>query len=67
MSVLEQRLMLRPTEFAEAIGVSRSKGYELIASGEVPSVRVGKRGQRVPVAAAKEWIARQLESRGDAA
>jgi excisionase family DNA binding protein len=53
------RLALRPAEFAEAIGVSRSKAYELIKSGEVPSVTIGGI-TRVPVAAALELIARKL-------
>jgi excisionase family DNA binding protein len=54
-----ERMMLRPAEAAEAIGVSRSKVYELIAGGEIPSVRVGG-CIRVPVAALREWIDRQL-------
>jgi excisionase family DNA binding protein len=53
------RLMLRPIEAAEAIGVSRSKAYELIASGEIPSVKVGG-CVRVPVDALRLWIDRQL-------
>ncbi len=53
------RLMLRPTEAAETIGVSRNKAYELIAAGEIPSVKVGG-CVRVPVAALQSWIARQL-------
>jgi excisionase family DNA binding protein len=56
------RLLLRPVEAAEAIGVGRSKVYELLASGELPSVRVGS-SVRVPVDALRAWIARQLETR----
>jgi excisionase family DNA binding protein len=55
------RLLYRPTEFAEAIGVSRSKAYEIIAAGIVPSIRVGS-SVRVPVDAAREWIERQLSA-----
>lgn len=54
-----ERLMLRPTEAADAIGVSRSKAYELIAKGEIPSVHVGG-CVRVPVDALRSWIDRQL-------
>jgi excisionase family DNA binding protein len=54
--------MLRPGEFGEAIGVSRSKAYELIASGAVPSVKVGG-CVRVPVEALKVWIGQQLTER----
>jgi excisionase family DNA binding protein len=57
------RLLLRPLEAAEAIGIGRSKVYELLASGELPSVRVGS-SVRVPVDALREWVTRQLEARG---
>jgi excisionase family DNA binding protein len=55
-----ERLMLRPNEAAEAIGVSRSKAYELIAAGQIPSVKVGG-CVRVPVAALQAWINSQLQ------
>ncbi len=60
-----ERLAYRPAEVGEAIGVSRSKAYELIAAGEIPSVKVGG-CVRVPVAALQAWIARQLAERGEA-
>jgi excisionase family DNA binding protein len=50
-----ETLMLRPTEAAAAIGIGRSKVYELLASGELPSVRIGA-SVRVPVAALRDWI-----------
>jgi excisionase family DNA binding protein len=56
---LENRLALRVAEFAHAVGISRSKAYELIAAGDVPSIRLGG-SVRVPVDAMKTWIARQL-------
>jgi excisionase family DNA binding protein len=54
-----ERLLLRPAECADAIGVSRSKTYDLIATGEIPSIRVGG-SVRVPVAELREWIGRRL-------
>jgi excisionase family DNA binding protein len=57
-----EKLLLRPVEAAEAIGIGRSKVYELLAAGELPSVRVGS-SVRVPVDALRAWIARQLEAR----
>ncbi len=42
------RLLLRVTEAAETLGISRSKCYELIASGELPSIRIGQ-SVRVPL------------------
>jgi excisionase family DNA binding protein len=58
-----ERLLLRPVEAAEAIGVSRSKIYELLASGDLPSVRIGA-SVRVPVEALRAWIAEQLDDAG---
>jgi len=56
-----ERLLLRPVEAAEAIGVTRSKIYELRASGDLPSVRIGA-SMRVPVDALRAWIAEQLDA-----
>ncbi len=53
------KLMYRPNEAADAIGISRSKAYELIAAGKIPSVKVGG-CVRVPVSALQAWIADQL-------
>ena len=53
------RLLLRPTEAAEAIGIGRSKVYELLASGEIPAIRIGG-SVRVPVDALRAWIASRL-------
>jgi excisionase family DNA binding protein len=46
------RLLLRPSEAAEIIGLSKSKIYQLIATGAVPSLRLeGTRMIRIPLAA----------------
>jgi excisionase family DNA binding protein len=60
-----EKMLLRPVEAADAIGVGRSKMYELLASGELPSIRVGA-SVRVPVEELRAWIARQLERRTEA-
>ena len=50
-------LLLRPVQVAELLNVSRSKVYELIAAGKLPSVRLeGGRLIRVPYKALREWI-----------
>ena len=54
-----ERLLLKPTEAAEVIGLGRSKTYELISKGLIPSVRIGK-SVRVPVAALRNWVEQQL-------
>ena len=56
------RLLLRPTEVANSLGIGRSKAYELIAAGTIPSIRIGG-SVRVPVDVLRAWIARQLEAR----
>lgn len=54
-----ERLLYKPIEVGEAIGVNRAKAYELIASKEIPSIRVGG-SLRVPVDALRSWIQQQL-------
>ncbi len=55
------KLLLRPTEAAEALGLGRSKTYELLASGVIPSVRIG-RSLRVPTEALQQWVREQVVS-----
>ena len=47
---IERPLFVRPAEAAKLIGVSRSKCYELIAAGQIPSRRFGS-SIRIPLAA----------------
>jgi len=57
-----ERILLRPAEAAEMIGVSWSKIYELIASGAIPSVRLQDgRMIRVPAAALKALAKNKTE------
>ena len=62
---MTDRLLLRPSEAGEAMGVSRSKAYELIAAGKIPSVKVGG-CVRVPVDGLKAWITRQVKEQSEA-
>jgi excisionase family DNA binding protein len=56
---MSERLLLKPAEAAEAIGVSRARAYELIAEGAIPSIRLGS-SVRVPVQSLREWIDRKV-------
>ena len=56
---LDARLLLRPTEAALALGVSRSKIYDLIASKAIPSIKLGG-SVRVPAIQLQAWIDAQL-------
>jgi len=49
------RLLLTVPEAAAALAVSRSKLYQLIASGAVDSVRIDG-SRRVPVSALQDYI-----------
>ena len=53
------KLLLRPIEAAEALGIGRSKTYELLSSGRLPSIRIGG-SVRVPLAALQRFIDQQL-------
>ncbi len=57
MTTEVQRLLLTPTEAAQALGIGRSKLYELIAAGVIPSVRIGS-CRRIAADALNEFIAR---------
>jgi excisionase family DNA binding protein len=56
-------LLLRVDEAAEALALSRTKVYELMASGELESVKVG-RARRVLLASLRHFVARQYEGAG---
>jgi excisionase family DNA binding protein len=60
MQSMDAKWLLRPGEVAVALGIGRSKVYSLLATGVIPSVRVGG-SVRVPVEALRAWITTQLE------
>lgn len=49
-------LLLRPEQAAQALGIGRSKVYELISSGALRSVKIGG-ARRIPAAALTEFVA----------
>jgi excisionase family DNA binding protein len=54
------RLLLTMPEAAEALAISRSKLYELIAAGLVRSVRIDG-SRRVPIEALETYVATLLD------
>ncbi len=54
------RLLLTVPEAAEALAISRSKLYELIAAGLVRSVRIDG-SRRIPMEALEMYVARLLD------
>jgi len=53
----EGRLVLSVTEAAELLGISRGLAYELARTGQLPSLRLGRRVV-VPRAALLTWLER---------
>ncbi len=55
------RILLRALEVAEALNIGRSKAYEMMASGQLPVVRIG-RAVRVPADALLNWVERETKN-----
>ena len=51
----EQKLLLRCSEAAKLLSLSRAKVYEMAAARELPVVHVG-RAVRIPAQALRRWI-----------
>lgn len=54
----KDRLALRPGKVAELLDVSKDTVYELIHSGRLPAIRIGRRFV-VPRKALEDWITAQ--------
>jgi len=58
------KLLLKPSEAFKVMSIGRSTGYAMIASGELPSIRIG-RAVRIPADGLKDWVKRQTEKNAD--
>jgi excisionase family DNA binding protein len=54
------KLVLTVNEAAQLLGVGRSKVYDIIRTGELPSIRIGS-CRRVPMDALRGYIASLAE------
>jgi excisionase family DNA binding protein len=59
----EPRLLYRPEEAAEALGLSRARLYQLMADGEVGSVKIGT-SRRIPAVDLEEYVSRLRAQHG---
>lgn len=59
-----EQLLLKPMECAQALGLGRSKMYELLATGEIETIRLGPRSIRIPYRALSEWVESQRRGTG---
>ena len=50
-----EKLLLKPSEAAQILGIGRSLIYELIAQKIIPSIRIG-RCIRVPSESLQKWL-----------
>lgn len=50
-------LLLKPEEAAEALGIARTRVYQLMRAKEIRSVKIGK-VRRIPVAALQAYVER---------
>lgn len=55
-----RKLLVKPEEAATILSVGRSTVYDLMASGELESVRI-KSSRRVPIAAIERYVERLLD------
>lgn len=51
----ESQLLLKPERAAALLDLGKSKLYEMLRAGEIPSVRIG-RAVRIPRVALEAWI-----------
>lgn len=58
-----QPLLLRVSEVAELLAISRSRVYELIHAGDIPVVRMGgaNHAVRIPKYALEAWVKERTE------
>ena len=53
------RLLLRPQEASDALGVSLRTVMEWVRAGDIPVVRLGERNLRFPLDALRDWVAQR--------
>jgi len=54
----EPALLLRAREVAHLLGLGRSKVYEMMQTGELPTIRIGT-AVRVPRSGLESWLTAQ--------
>lgn len=60
-----EKLLLKPTEVAGILRIGRSLVYGMLASGELPSIRVG-RCIRIPSESLQRWLKAQEKQLSEA-
>ena len=60
----EARMLLTVMEAANRLGIGRSLMYELLATGRIPSIRIG-RLRRIPCEALQEFVSKGYGVKAD--
>ena len=55
---MEDKLLLSPDEVASALGIGRSTCWKLLMSGDIPSIKIGKR-RKVRREVLEQWLVDQ--------
>ena len=53
---MDKKLLLRPEEVGEALGLGRSQVYNMLRRNELPAIKI-VRSVRTPVALLEQWVA----------
>ena len=56
-------LLLTPVEAARRLSIARSSLYELVLTGEIVSVKIG-RSRRIPATALEDYVDRLVREQG---
>lgn len=52
-------LLLIPEEGFRRLGIGRAKGFQMLKTGELPSIKIG-RLRRIPVRGLEQWVADRM-------
>ncbi len=58
-----EKLLLRVDEAAQMLGLGRTKVYELVSRGDLPSITVGT-SRRIPAEDLRRWVAARSAAGG---
>ncbi len=56
---MAEQLLLSPEEAFQALSIGRAKGFQMLRSGEIASIKIG-RLRRVPLESVRDFVTRQV-------